>query len=786
MANDYNLACWTGPGQALTWRHVSALRQTTTAGTDFWITRAGSAVTTIVLDGVEWQATCYWGPSGKLVLKVCSNRGSFKQFIYNGKRGLSDIGPPSPADDSHQTCHCNFDSLGHVHFVFNHHNSAFNYRVTTLPVDDPAFVGAVTTATTPAVLDSVTYPNLIKDPVDGLWLFTGQGASTALRDQYLFKLTTPGASPVWTAATGTGTNGIVADGQSNSEGVYFGDPDFSPDWDGAGTGRMGFAAMWKVDAGSTTLHDPFYLQYDGTTFSKRSGAQTIPVTPANCETLDASGTGNNFSSGASVTFDSLGRPHMTWLKGATDCAIIHAYHNGVSWVLATVVTGVGPDAFIMPGTLVCWEDDTISIVIRRESDGHMVAYSSLPNDYTDWTTFDELTNVDTGAEFTAAGFDGVAACPDKWGIRNKNRFEFPLPISVTKPFLLENLSNYWDLRDVEDSQGHAASKVLTNNNSVTFAAGSHGNAADFETGSSTSQNLSVASNQVIPATGSVTVACLFKLEDISVVHGIIGAWLSAGNLRGFAANFDSATSRIQAFVSKEGTTNTSVTANNFGAPASGTWYGMILVIDAANNQIRLRVGTVGGALAAANTAAHTADGTTGDHVFQTIEAFRIGRGTSNVAANYFDGMVDELCTLAEAWDTAREDAWWRSGDPLTFDEFGMIAPDIWSHGATATVAVNAGDTAVATLSAYGDIPMTWSLTGANAASFTLTDNGNGTATLAFAAPAVAGSYSVTANAANPASEGGTDAVAFTVTVPSSTPTRTANLGANRKRAMRRR
>lgn len=52
MAN-YNLITWDGPGTSYATEYISDVGGSTLAGTNYWVTRQGGAIQTIVLGGVR-------------------------------------------------------------------------------------------------------------------------------------------------------------------------------------------------------------------------------------------------------------------------------------------------------------------------------------------------------------------------------------------------------------------------------------------------------------------------------------------------------------------------------------------------------------------------------------------------------------------------------------------------------------------------------------------------------------------------------------------------------------
>lgn len=738
---DYNLISWPGPGESYTTEYISDVGGSTLAGTNYWVTRQGGAIQTIVIDGVEYQGTVFWGPSMKMVFAYRVNRGSWTTFLYTGRKGMVDIGPPSPADDAHETCVFDFDPDGYVHVAYDHHNEALNYRVSTLPINNPSFAGALGSETTiNAVLDSVTYPFFFRDPGDNnLYFWCGQGTGSGDRDWYMFKYAH--GTTTWAAAPGTSTNGLLINGMTDGISPYLNLPCFTSNWDGAGTGYMYASGIWRDSGDATTNNNVFFFRWNGTTFTKTTGSQTVPITRANCEVIDSTSTSNGLSTGSCTGVDANNRPHVAYLRGATNRAIIHYHHTGSAWVENTVVTGSGASAFIMPPDIVVRDSDLVAAcVIRRESDDHLVAYVSDPNDYTTWTV-EDLSGAAIEGDFTGTFHDVY-----QW--RTHQKYEMTHPVSATKPMLLDGLVFHFDLSDIYETKSQSlTSQLLTNVNTVTFATGKIGNAANFENSAGEGQQLTMPDGTTNSQTGAFTFAVAVNRESTGADRGIFGKWLSTGNQRSYALNYQNSTSRYQWFVSGDGSGNTPVLANSFGAGSTATWEGVVVDHDPTGDVIGISVNA-----GTRDTAAHSTN------VFDSTALFRIGQANSPTTTNFMDGLVDELALWNVLLTSDLRTFWYNSGDIRPFNEFGMIAPSIYSHGATATVNCTAGDTPSVTVSAWGNLPMSEALTGTNAASYSVVDNADGTWTITRGSAISAGDETLTLTLTNDA---GSDTVDFT-------------------------
>jgi hypothetical protein len=197
--------------------------------------------------------------------------------------------------------------------------------------------------------------------------------------------------------------------------------------------------------------------------------------------------------------------------------------------------------------------------------------------------------------------------------------------------LTDNLISYWKM---DESSGNAldshGSNDLTDNNTVTSAAGIISNARSFA--SASSEYFSRADNADL-STGDIdfTVQAWVYLADKSGSQYVgIGKWNSP-NLE-YILIYDIASDRFLFVISDNGISGTaSVVANTFGSPSTATWYLVHCWHDAANNEIGIAVNA-----GTADTTSHS----TG--VRDGSQAFEIGRNNDGGAGYYHNGRIDEV------------------------------------------------------------------------------------------------------------------------------------------------
>jgi hypothetical protein len=203
------------------------------------------------------------------------------------------------------------------------------------------------------------------------------------------------------------------------------------------------------------------------------------------------------------------------------------------------------------------------------------------------------------------------------------------PVVDTGSGLLVDLDGYWPL---DESSGTRSDVVgtshLTDINTVTSTAGKVGTAAVFV--AADSEYLSVAHNAAVAlGSGDMTIAAWAYLPSkTAAVQIIVGKYGTNGE---YALYYDGASDRFRAFISVDGGGTTPwVTASTFGAPATSTWY--FLLMDFTRATMTVRIAVNGGALDS-----HTGSGTP-----RTGETNAFAIGASGDSTFHLTGRVDEV------------------------------------------------------------------------------------------------------------------------------------------------
>ncbi len=207
--------------------------------------------------------------------------------------------------------------------------------------------------------------------------------------------------------------------------------------------------------------------------------------------------------------------------------------------------------------------------------------------------------------------------------------------------LLTGLISYWKMDEtsgVRVDSVTASGNDLTDNNTVTSAAGKVGNTAVFTRANaewlSRADNVSLSTGD-IDFTFAGWVSLTSKPSTGGVGMGIVGKWNTGVAEREHLIYWDETLDRFLFVVSANGTTSAFVKADTLGAPVIGTFYFVVGWHDATANTINIQAnaGTV-------DSVAHSTGVRDGASNL-TIGAYAGVDGTP-LAATDLDGRVDEL------------------------------------------------------------------------------------------------------------------------------------------------
>lgn len=197
--------------------------------------------------------------------------------------------------------------------------------------------------------------------------------------------------------------------------------------------------------------------------------------------------------------------------------------------------------------------------------------------------------------------------------------------------LLTGCKAYWKLDEASGTRVDSHStNDLTDNATVTQATGKISDAAQFT--AANSEYLSLADNAAL-SVGDIdfTFACWVYLDSVGF-RTVLSKESSSGT-REYILWYDStgavATNRFHWQVQDAAANSGGVTANNFGAASTGTWYFIVCWHDSVNNQVGISVN---------NGTPDTASYSNGS--FDSGTDFNIGREANG--SRYWDGRIDEV------------------------------------------------------------------------------------------------------------------------------------------------
>lgn len=231
--------------------------------------------------------------------------------------------------------------------------------------------------------------------------------------------------------------------------------------------------------------------------------------------------------------------------------------------------------------------------------------------------------------------------------------------SASNPILLANLVSFWELEEASGSRVDAhGSNHLTDVNTVTQSPGKVGNAAQFT--AANGEYLSIADNAALSMTDTDFAIAGWVRLNTKANEVIAAKYRTNTNSREYLLYYaasDGATQRFIFIVSANGISTAAVVANNFGEPATGTWYFVVAWHDSVANTINIQINN-----GTANSTAHT----TG--VFNGTDDFRIGALYASSPIYFWDGRIDQLGIWKRTL-TATEKTWlYNSGNGRSYAE----------------------------------------------------------------------------------------------------------------------
>ncbi|OGL34495.1 hypothetical protein A3F05_01735 [Candidatus Saccharibacteria bacterium RIFCSPHIGHO2_12_FULL_47_17] len=232
--------------------------------------------------------------------------------------------------------------------------------------------------------------------------------------------------------------------------------------------------------------------------------------------------------------------------------------------------------------------------------------------------------------------------------------------------LATNLKGYWKLDETSGTRADSVNGYdLTDNNTVTSATGKVSNAGQFT--SANSEYLSTTDKSDLSA-GDIDFSMAAWVYLDSNTYGVIMGKgdPNAGNTYEYILQYDNGASRFMLSISASGGSG-SVTANNFGAISTGTWYFVVAWHDATANTINISVN---------NGTADSAAWTTGAN--NTAYEFTIGTYPVLHTGGYFNGRIDEAGFWKKVLSSQEKTDLYNSGSGNTYGQVSAATLGIGS------------------------------------------------------------------------------------------------------------
>lgn len=218
----------------------------------------------------------------------------------------------------------------------------------------------------------------------------------------------------------------------------------------------------------------------------------------------------------------------------------------------------------------------------------------------------------------------------------------------------ENLEAWWTLDEASGTRvdSHGANN-LTDNFTVTQAAGKVGNAAQFAVANT--EYLDIVDNVSLSMGDIDFTICAWAYLDSKPGaggRGVLAKYNAGAGEREYLIQYRLDTNRIQfLWGTNGGATGNSIPADNFGVVSTGAW--MFIVAGHNGNNVFISVNNGAKNTAGDNGTLH--DSTSNFHL-----------GSQNGTSETWDGRIDETCLYKRVLSSAEITWLWNSGDGRTY------------------------------------------------------------------------------------------------------------------------
>lgn len=224
--------------------------------------------------------------------------------------------------------------------------------------------------------------------------------------------------------------------------------------------------------------------------------------------------------------------------------------------------------------------------------------------------------------------------------------------------LLDGLEAWWKLDEASgDALDAHGANDLTDGNTVGSAAGKVNNARDFD--DTSSEYFSIADNASLSfGDEELTIAGWCFMQSGSGVIRTIAAKRQDTTIEYILRHDGGVSGKLAFYVSSDGSSFTSTTANTFGATPNDTWMFVVAQHDPTNNLIKISVNN-----GAFDTAAHS----TG--VFNGSSQFQLGcYVNTGTPSELWGGLIDEVGVWRRLLSDPEITFLYNSGNGVTYED----------------------------------------------------------------------------------------------------------------------
>jgi hypothetical protein len=228
-----------------------------------------------------------------------------------------------------------------------------------------------------------------------------------------------------------------------------------------------------------------------------------------------------------------------------------------------------------------------------------------------------------------------------------------------------NLVSWWALNETSGNRADShGSETLTDNNTVLYAAGKKGNAADFERDNS--ESLSKADDAALSLVGSWTIAGWINIETAPTLRaGLVHKFGNVSISNGYGIYIEVVSSSLYVHAHVGGNSTALNVAHTASALSASTWYFVYGKWDDGADTLYAGVN------------ADTATSGSGGVTTLADNASILALGANLTGGQYFDGLMDEVCLYSRAL-SADEIAWlYNSGSGRTYAELTATAVPVF-------------------------------------------------------------------------------------------------------------